>query len=201
MTHVLLCGPFVRAIAQVVACGVFCFLFPLCSLCVLLEHALKHYSPTCGHFAIVLERAQACFLVFSRCSWCPAVCGGFFANLAKQWRKIVGGFLGSDKLILPFFFLVFCVVFSFFPLIPLTRARHTTATYHRHNLQPGLKHLFEHPKWSRNNFGRTDFSGPGDLSGPTVGCHWEFTFEPRSPKYGPFLVSGLFDTQRMFKLI
>ena len=80
-----------------------CFPFPLCSFCVLLQHALKHYSPTFGHFAIVLERTQACFLDFPRCSCCAAVCGGFFADPAKQWRKIVGGLLRSEKSIFPLF--------------------------------------------------------------------------------------------------
>ena len=39
--------------------------------------------------------------------------------------------------------------------------------------QQGLKmaqtHLFEHPKWSRNNFGNNDFFRAGDPGGPTVG--------------------------------
>ena len=32
-----------------------------------------------------------------------AVCGGFFADLAKQWRKIVGGFLRLEKSMFPLF--------------------------------------------------------------------------------------------------
>ena len=31
------------------------------------------------------------------------------------------------------------------------------------------KHLFEHPKWSRNNFGKNQFFRPMDPTGPTVG--------------------------------
>ena len=74
-----------------------------------------HYSPTRGHFAIELERAQASFLVFSLCLSCAAVCGGFFADLAKQWRKIVAGFLRLEESIFPFFsfFLRRFLVFSF----------------------------------------------------------------------------------------
>ena len=33
------------------------------------------------------------------------------------------------------------------------------------------KHLFEHPKWSRNNFEKNDFFRPGDGGGPTVCPH------------------------------
>ena len=80
------------------------------------------HSGTCGHFAIDLERAQACFLVFSRCSCCAAVCGGFFADLAKQWHKIVGGFLRSENSIFPFVFLVLCVFFLLFLFLSLARA-------------------------------------------------------------------------------
>ena len=99
-----------------------CFPLPLWSLCVLLQHALKHYSPTCGHFAVVLERAQACFLDFSRCSCCAAVCRRFSADLAKQWRKIVGGFLRSEKSIFPFPF-IFSASFSCFFFLFHWRAR------------------------------------------------------------------------------
>ena len=42
-----------------------------------------------------------------------------------------------------------------------------------HNAPPraqnGPKHLFEHPKWSRNNFEKNDFFRPRDPGGPTVG--------------------------------
>ena len=37
--------------------------------------------------------------------------------------------------------------------------------------QNGLKKLFEHPKWSRNNVEKNDFFRPGDPVGPTVGSH------------------------------
>ena len=40
-----------------------------------------------------------------------------------------------------------------------------------HELKTGEKHLFEHPKWFRNNFGKNDFFRPGDPGGPTVGPH------------------------------
>ena len=100
------------------------FSLPLCSLCVLLEHALKHYFPTCGNFAIDLEHAQACFLVLSRCSCCAAVCVWFCAKLAKQWRKIVEGFLRSEKSIFPFFSL-FSASFSYFFFLFHWRARDT----------------------------------------------------------------------------
>ena len=36
-------------------------------------------------------------------------------------------------------------------------------------LKTALKHLFEHPKWSRNKFGKNEFFRPGDPGGPTVG--------------------------------
>ena len=38
-----------------------------------------------------------------------------------------------------------------------------------HGLKTGQKHVFEHPKWSGNNFGKNDFFRPGDPGGPTVG--------------------------------
>ena len=41
-----------------------------------------------------------------------------------------------------------------------------------HRLKTGLKHLFEHPNWSRNNFEKIDFFFlPGDPGGPTIGPH------------------------------
>ena len=38
-----------------------------------------------------------------------------------------------------------------------------------HGLKTANKHLFEHPKWSRNNFEKNHFFRPGDPGGPTVG--------------------------------
>ena len=35
----------------------------------------------------------------------------------------------------------------------------------RHGLKTGQKHLFEHPKWPRNKFGKNDF---GPFSGPQM---------------------------------
>ena len=42
---------------------------------------------------------------------------------------------------------------------------------HHHGLKMAQKHLFEHHKWSRNNFGKNDFFRPGEPGGPTVGPH------------------------------
>ena len=121
-----------------------CFPFPLCSLCVLLEHALKHYSPTCRHFAIVLERAQACFLDFSRCLCCAAVCGGFFANLAEQWRKIgEGGVSEIGKIDFSIVLLVCCVVFLFFLFISLARARQEVIEFDKEEQALMKKHCLQ----------------------------------------------------------
>ena len=57
---------------------------------------------------------QADSLVSSLCSCCVAVCGGPFANLAKQWRKNRGGISEVRKTDFSILFLVFCVVFLFF---------------------------------------------------------------------------------------
>ena len=38
-----------------------------------------------------------------------------------------------------------------------------------HRLKAAKKHLFEHTKWSGNNFGKNLFFRPGDPGGPTVG--------------------------------
>ena len=38
-----------------------------------------------------------------------------------------------------------------------------------HRLKRAKKQLFEHPKWSRNNFEKNHFFRPGDPGGPTVG--------------------------------
>ena len=47
--------------------------------------------------------------------------------------------------------------------------------------QNGLKKpLFEHPKWSRYNFGKNDFFRPGDPGGPTVGPHCAWAGRPSS---------------------
>ena len=40
-----------------------------------------------------------------------------------------------------------------------------------HGLKTCYKRLFEHPKLSRNNFGKNDFFCRGDPGGPTVGPH------------------------------
>ena len=40
-----------------------------------------------------------------------------------------------------------------------------------HGLKTGQKHLFERPKWSRNNFGKNHFFRPRAPGGPTVGPH------------------------------
>ena len=40
-----------------------------------------------------------------------------------------------------------------------------------HGLKTGQKHLLEHPKWSRNNFGKMYFFRPRDPGGPTVGLN------------------------------
>ena len=66
---------------------------------------------------------QAGSLVFSLDPRFVAVCGGFFANLAKQWRKKLWGFseVGETHFLILFF--VFCVVFLFFLFISLLHAR------------------------------------------------------------------------------
>ena len=55
-------------------------------------------------------------------------------------------------------------VFKEFWDFPWPKTRH-------HGLKTAEKHLFEHPKSSRNNFGKNHFFRPGDPSGPTVGPH------------------------------
>ena len=62
-------------------------------------------------------------LVFSLCSRCVAVCGGFIADLAKQWRKNCGGVSEAGETDLFIYFVVFCVVFLLFLAISLARAR------------------------------------------------------------------------------
>ena len=47
-----------------------------------------------------------------------------------------------------------------------------------HGLKTAEKHLFEHPKWSRNNFGKNDFFRPGDPGGPTAGPHCAWASRP-----------------------
>ena len=92
--------------------SVWCLSFPFCAVSVVLEHALKHEFPTCGHFAIVLARAQGSFLFFSLCSCCVAVCVGFFADLAKQWRKKIGGVSEAGEIEFSIVLFVFCVLFQ-----------------------------------------------------------------------------------------
>ena len=55
-------------------------------------------------------------------------------------------------------------IFKAFWDFPWPKTRH-------HGLKTALKHLFEHPKWSRNNFGKNLFFRPGDPGAPTVGPH------------------------------
>ena len=50
-------------------------------------------------------------------------------------------------------------VFKAFWEFPWPKSRHQ-------GLKTGQKHLFEHPKWSRNNFGKKDFFRPGGPGGP-----------------------------------
>ena len=70
--------------------------------------------------------------------------------------------------ILTFFFHPFLVakqpIFKAFWDFPWPKTRHQS-------LKTGQKHLFEHPKWSRNNFGKNHLFRPGDLGGPTFGPH------------------------------
>ena len=54
--------------------------------------------------------------LFSLCWRCVAVCGGFFANLAKQRRKNCGGVSAVGKTDFSILIVVFCVVFLFFLL-------------------------------------------------------------------------------------
>ena len=55
-------------------------------------------------------------------------------------------------------------IFKAFLYVPWPKTRH-------HGLKTGQKHLFEHPKWSRNNFEKNPFFVPGDTGGPTSGPH------------------------------
>ena len=47
-----------------------------------------------------------------------------------------------------------------------------------HGLKMAQKHLFEHPKWSRNKFGKNHFFRPRDPGRPTVGPHCAWAGRP-----------------------
>ena len=97
--------------------------FPLLALCVVLEHALKHFFATCWPFAIILAGAQAispCFhslFMLFRCVWWIS------ADLAEQWRQNRGGVSEVGKNDCSILLFVFCVVFIVCLLISLARAR------------------------------------------------------------------------------
>ena len=62
-------------------------------------------------------------------------------------------------------------IFKVFWDFPWPKTRH-------HGLKTAQKHLFEHPKWSRNNFGKNHFFRPGDPGGPTFGPHCAWAGRP-----------------------
>ena len=63
-------------------------------------------------------------------------------------------------------------IFKAFWDFPWPKTRH-------HGLKMAQKHLFEHPRWSRNNFGKNHFFRPGDPGGPPL------ALAGRGPSYPP----------------
>ena len=59
------------------------------------------------------------------------------------------------------FFVVKRTIFKAFWDLPWPKTR-------PHGLKTSEKHLFEHPKWSRNNFETNDFFRPGTLVVPPL---------------------------------
>ena len=95
------------------------------------------------------------------CGWTRCPQNSFLSHVAqdtaRSWFRGVGAH---------------CAVFgAFWGFFPWPKTRH-------HGLKMAQKHLFEHPKWSRNNFGKNQFFRPGDPGGPTVGPHCAWAGRP-----------------------